>query len=293
MKTVTTTLLRLYKTIFKMMSVMIMLLGILSIAGSLTLAEQQPPQHFEGFNLEGFTKEGDKSWDVRGTKADFVGNTIELVDVDANHYGDEEVNLKAKSGVIDKATGYIHLQDDVVITSEKGTQLRTDSLDWHKEQDLVSTEDPVKITDKEKGMEATGTGLKAHPELKTAQMDKDVTVTVNTKPQSSTGTVIVITCDGPMEIDQQNNKGVLQDNVVAIQENRTLKADRMEVVFDPVNKQIKEIVCIGNVIIIQGENSTHSDRAVYSALDKKLTLVGRPKLILVTEGENGLAAFKE
>jgi LPS export ABC transporter protein LptC/lipopolysaccharide transport protein LptA len=269
-----------------------MFLSLMLIGGGYILA-QEPPQHFEGFNLEGFTKDGDKAWDVHGTKADFVGNTIELIDVDANRYGEQEVNLKARNGVIDKVTGYIHLEDDVVITSAQGTQLRTDSLDWHKEQDLVSTEDAVKITDKEKGMEATGTGLKAHPELKTAQMDKDVTVTVNTKPQSNTGTVIVITCDGPMEIDQQNNKGVLQDNVVAIQEDRTLKADRMEVSFDPLNKQIKEIVCIGNVIIIQGENSTYSDRAVYNAMDKKLTLVGRPKLILVTEGENGLAAFKE
>ena len=261
-------------------------------AGSLT--NSQIPQQFEGFNLQGYTDTGDKAWDVKGDKADINGNVIAISNVDANRYGETDVNLKAQKGTIHKDSGEIFLEKDVVITSETGTQMKTDTLNWEKEKDLVSTDDPVSITDELKGMVANGKGLRAHPGLQTAQMNKDVTVEVDMEAQNPGSGKMVITCDGPMEIDQKNSVAVFNENVVAVQSGgRTLKADRAEMYFDQEKQQIREMVCIGHVQIIQGENITNSDRAVYSAATEKLTLYGRPKLILVTEGENSIAAFKK
>lgn len=248
------------------------------------------PQQFEGFNLQGYTDGGQKAWDVKGTRADIEGNNIKIVDVDANRYGEQNVNLKAQKGSMDKVTGNIVLQKDVVITSERGTQLKTDTLNWEKEKDLVSTNDPVEITDK--SMVANGTGLVARPGLGTAQMNKDVTVKVETENLQQNGGRVTITCDGPMEIDQKKNMAVFNENALAVQTDRTLKADKLEIHFNPQTQKIQQMICLGNVVIVQAGNSTHSDKAVYDADTQKMTLYGRPKLILVTEGQGGMASFK-
>ena len=253
-------------------------------------AVEDLPQNFKGFNLEGYEDDGKKAWDVKGDNADIMGNTIKLTNIDANRYGDQDVNLKAKNGVVDKASGNIHLEKDVVITAKSGVKLTTDALDWQKEKDLVSTDDKVFITHEK--MDASGTGLQAQPGLKMAQLDKDVTVKMNMEnDQQKLPQVLTITCDGPLEIDQLKNMAVFNTNVVAVQTGRELKADRMEIYFDTQAKQIKELICIGNVRITQGENKTFADKAVYNAVEKKMTLSGRPKLILITEGEGGMSGF--
>ena len=132
------------------------------------LADQDVVQQFQGFNLSGYSEDGKKSWDVKGDTADILGDTVAITNVDANQYGEYMVNIKAKQGVIDKTTGDINLKRDVVITADNGTQLKTDTLQWQKEKDLVSTEDVVVLTDK--GMVATGTGLTAKPQLQIAQL---------------------------------------------------------------------------------------------------------------------------
>lgn len=253
-------------------------------AGMSYAAEPGQQQQFDGFNLEGYKDNGQKAWVVNGDQADIHGSQIDISNVDAETYGDEKVNLTAKTGMIDQTNGNIHLEKDVVITSETGAQLTTDALDWHRNEDLVKTEEGVVITDK--GMTATGTGMDAHPGLKTAQIHEDVTVTMQTQPDQAQPGTVTITCDGPMSIDQAQSMAVFQDNVVAVQEDQTLTADRMEIYFDEEKKQIKEMICIGHVVIVRGENKTFADRAVYNGSDRKLVLTGRPKLILVTEGNN-------
>ncbi len=254
--------------------------------------QAQVSQQFEGFNLQGYTEGGDKAWDVKGDTADILQDTIAITNVDANQYGEEDVNIKARTGVIDKQSGNIQLKKDVVITSESGTQLTTDQLDWHKEKDLVSTEERVVLTDR--GLEATGQGLQAQPGLKTAKLDKDVTVKVQTEEEPDAGSEpVTITCDGSLEIDQKLNLAVFHDNVVATQTDRTLKADKMDVYFNPELKQLSRVVCVGNVVIEQGGSTTYAEKAVYDGLEQKLVLTGRPKLILATEGAEGFPGLPE
>lgn len=254
-----------------------------------TFAED-PTQQFEGFNLSGYTKSGDKSWDVKGDTAVFMGTMISMTNIVAHAYGEQKMNLTAKTGTVDQKSGDMHLEKDVVITSDTGATLTTDSLDWKRERDLVTTRDQVVLIDEK--FTATGMGAKAHPNLKTAQMNEDVTVEVTPDPKKTNEKAITITCDGPMEIDQSKQQAIFNKNVVAQQEGvRQLKADRMELYFDPLTKQVKELVCVGNVAISMGGNTTYSQKAIYRASDQKLVLSGQPKLILITEGEDGLAAI--
>ncbi|HQP09932.1 MAG TPA: LPS export ABC transporter periplasmic protein LptC [Candidatus Omnitrophota bacterium] len=245
----------------------------------------EPEQKFNGFNLQGYDSDGQKAWNVNGDTADIVGSEIKLSNVDANTFGDQKMNVTAKTGVVDQVSGKMHLQDDVVITSEDGKTLTTDSLYWNRNEDLVSTDDDVTITDER--MMATGKGMKARPGLKTTEIKEDVTVMIETEPEKKdASSTVTITSDGPMIIDQMKSVATFEDNVVAVQTDRTLKADRIEIYFDQEMKGVTRMVCSGNVQIEQGENKSFAEKAVYNAGDKKLTLSGRPKLILLTEGES-------
>lgn len=268
----------------------IVMVGLLVLGFPLfAFAQENAGQKMEGFNLEGFGENGQKAWDVKGTTADILGQKIEISDVDANHYGEKKVNLKAQKGTVDKASGDVVLEKDVVITADDGSQLKTDFLNWEKEKNTVSTDALVTLSDDK--MTATGTGLKAQSEMKSAQLEKDVTVKVNVGQDEKAAQVVTITCDGPMEIDQRLNMATFNNNVVAEQEGRILKADRAEIYFDPDKKRIRQLVCIGHVVIQQGENVSYAERAVYNASDQKITLSGQPKLILFVEGEGGLAGL--
>ena len=247
------------------------------------LSAEEPEQKFHGFNLEGYDEDGGKAWEVNGDTADIIGSEIILSNVDANTFGEDIMNVVAKIGVVDQTSGKMHLERDVVITSEAGQRLTTDSLDWNRTEDLVTTMDDVLITGDK--MMATGTGMRAQPGLKLAQLHKDVTVVVDTE-QEKTGETkkVTITSDGPMVIDQLKSIATFDDNVVAYQDDQTLKADHMEIHFDKEMSGIQKMVCTGHVEIEQGENRSFAEKAVYTALTKKLTLTGRPKLILLTEG---------
>ncbi len=263
--------------------------GIIFAWSASALRANEPGQKFHGFNLQGYDENGEKAWNVNGDTADIVRSEIILSNVDANTFGDQKMNVTAKIGVVDQTSGKMHLEEDVVITSEDGQKLMTDSLDWNRTEDLVTTEDDVIITGER--MMVTGKGMKARPGLKTAEIKKGVTVIIETESEKTEkNTTVTITSDGPMIIDQTLGVATFEVNVVAVQEGRTLKADRMEIYFDQEMSGIKRMVCLGNVEIEQGENRSFAEKAVYNAVNKKLTLSGRPKLILLTEGGGLFAA---
>lgn len=268
------------------MSRKIFLTLILLFVSSIVIHAEDAPQQFQGFDLAGYGEGGKKTWDVKGDHADIIGDIVKLTDIIANAYGEEQTNLTAKYGTLDRATGKMHLEKDVVVTTDTGAKLTTDSLDWEREKDLVTTPDKVVIN--QEGMTATGTGAMAHPNLNTAQLNQDITVEVVPKPQDAMGDVVTITCDGPLEMDYKGQRAVFNQNVIALQTDRKLIADKMEVTFNPDTKQIQDMICTGHVSIIQGENTTYSDKAVYNAQDQKLTLSGSPKLIFYAENKKAL-----
>ena len=253
-------------------------------------------QQLEGFNLNGYDNTGKKTWDVNGDKADISEDKIKITNVDANFYGKENGNLTSKNGVINKTSGQVHLEDDVVITADRGTKMTTDSLDWDRNKDLVTTTDSVKITD-DQG-EVTGKGLTAHPNLKEASINKDVKAVINTSSQgadSSDNQKVTITSDGPMQMDQLHFHGSFEDNVVAVEEStgRQLYADKMDIWFDDKNKKIKKVICKGHVKAVQGNSSSYADEMVYTGNDELLVMKGRPKIVFDTTEAKGSGMFQK
>lgn len=251
-------------------------------------------QQLQGFNLNGYSNSGQKAWDVNGTKADISDTNIQITNVDANFYGNQQANLTADHGTIDKTNGNVHLQDNVVITSkDRGTQMKTDTLDWNRNKDLVSTQDPVKITD-DQGV-ITGQGMSAHPNLKKAQINKNVKAKMHTQSQGEgDDQIITVTSDGPMQMNQAAMYAVFNIHVIAVEAStgRELHCDKMEIWFNQVTKKVKKAICSGHVKAIQGPDVSYADRMIYDGETQMLTMVGRPKIVFDSGAAKGNGMFQ-
>ncbi len=271
------------------------LLGPLTAWGDESVESSPSSQQLQGFNLNGYNNNtGEKTWDVNGTKANITDSNIQITNVDANFYGSQTTNLTAKHGTIDKANGNVHLQDDVVITSkDRGTQMTTDTLDWNRNKDLVSTRDPVKIVD-DQGV-ITGEGLTAHPNLKKAKINKHVKAKVHTQTEDEQDDQIVtVTSDGPMEMNQASSYAEFNDHVIAVEAStgRELHCDKMQIWFNSATHKIKKAVCLGHVKAIQGPDVSYADKMIYQGDTQVLTMIGRPKIVFDTGSTKGDGLFQ-
>ncbi len=262
-------------------------------------------QRIDDFSLSGGNQRGKKAWEVKGKSADIFTDVVKLTSVNANVYGEEEdVNLVADNGSYDKASGKMHLEDNVVITTTGGGKMTTDYLDWDKESQRVSTEAMVNI--ERQNIKATAKGLEGEPNLKRISLKDDVKVEIREQveepamllteavheaasageskipdPLFSAKEPTIITCTGPLEIDYEKEIAVFHNNVMVDQKDHgVMHADRMDAYFDFKNKKILRIISKGNVKIVKDENTSYSDEALYSAQDGKLTLSGNPRLVI-------------
>jgi len=273
-------------------------------------------QQIMDFSLSSFGEKGKKAWDLTGKSADIFTEVVKLKDVVGNMYGtDENIKLTADKGDFNKVQGKVHLQENVVITTSSGAKLTTDSLDWDRKNQLVSTDDPVNI---ERGnMVTTANGARGEPSLKKVSLEKDVTVNINPEAEgkgkesgeSGVKKKIVITCDGPLQIDYDKNVATFNNNVKVDTQDALIQSDIMDVYFGGTGKdkdsvaskketsamgamgmggnKIDKIVARGNVKITKGENVSYSEEATYNAVDRKITLSGKPRLIIYSEGGMG------
>lgn len=210
------------------------------------------------FNLEGLTDKGEKKWDVKGETAEAISeNEVRLDNIVAKAYGEEaQAVITADQGVYDKSKNNVRLQKNVkaTIESTQGAGGGFGNL--------------------------TGQPGQARP-AGDAQAGK--------KDQKKTKTII--TCDGEVEFDYERNIARFMKNVHVDSEDGTIIADKITVNLNADTKQVKDIVAEGNVKIKRGENITYSERAVYDAVTKKVSLTGRPKLVIYQEGGGFEADF--
>lgn len=229
---------------------------------------------------------------------------VKLKQIYGNLYGDKEnVTLTADKGDFNKTDGKVHLQNNVVITTESGAKLKTDSLDWDRKNQLVSTLDKVNIT--KQNMVTEATGAMGKPNLNTMVLVRDVKVTMTPeeaqeKALDNAKNQITISCVGPLEIDYAKNVARFNIAVRAEKSDSVIFCDVMELYFAKststkpakekpaasgqgnmmMNSKIEKIICTGNVRIVRGDNVSYSDEAVYTASDQKITLKGKPKLVI-------------
>jgi lipopolysaccharide export system protein LptA len=203
------------------------------------------------FNLEGFTQKGTKSWEVNGQSAEAVTETqVKLDNIVAKAYGDEaEAVITADKGVYDKTKNNVTLRSNVVAT-----------------------------IDSTKGFGEEFAGLTS-----ASSSRKDAAASGSDKKKSR----IVITCEGEVEFNYEKNQAYFIKDVKVVSSDGNIESDKMTVNLDPDTRKIKNIIAEGNVKITQGENVTYSDKALYIEKDKKILLVGRPKLIIYEDSDSG------
>jgi lipopolysaccharide export system protein LptA len=115
---------------------------------------------------------------------------------------------------------------------------------------------------------------------------------------------VIITCDGELVVDYDKNIASFYDNVKVERPDLIIYSDKMDLYFargadgaaatktdKSMASSIDRIVASGNVKIVRGENISYSETAEYKALEKKIILSGRPKLIFYSTGELKDASF--
>ncbi|MFH1414102.1 MAG: LPS export ABC transporter periplasmic protein LptC [Candidatus Omnitrophota bacterium] len=263
-------------------------------------ATAESDQQINDFSLSGYGEKGKKSWEIFGKTADVFTEDIQLDDVIGNLYGEEEdVKLTGDKGKFNKENGKLRLEDNVVITTSSGAKLTTDSLEWDRKEQVVSTKDSVNI--ERNSMMAVAIGAKGEPNLNKVSLEKDVRVDI--KPDQAQGSkeTIMITCDGPLEIEYEKNMATFYNNVKVEREDSIIYGDRLDIYFSSagtrdssqgfMNNKIEKIVAKGNVKIVRDENISYSQKAIYTAADKKIVLSGRPKLVISSAGDLDDASF--
>lgn len=255
------------------------ILGMFFLAG--VLFAEEAPQEMHDFNFAGYEDGGQKKWEVNAESANILADEVKMKNIKGKAYGEEDnFDLEADKGTYNKSVGKLHLQDNVVGTSESGAKLVTDSLDWDAKKGLITTEDMIDI--KKDNMQSTGKGAEADQNLKTIKLKEDVTVNID-REEGKTLNKTVITCDGPLDIDYQNETAIFNKNVVAVDEQGTMFADKMTVYFDTATKKIKKVVCSGSVKMENEQNSAYGETMTYDANSDKARVVGRPQLIFYSE----------
>lgn len=97
---------------------------------------------------------------------------------------------------------------------------------------------------------------------------------------------IVITCDGEVEFDYAKNLAYFKQNVKVKSADGDIDADKITVNLDPTTKKINDIIAEGHVKITQKESVAYSDSARYNEADKKVSLTGKPKIIVSQDGDS-------
>lgn len=258
-------------------------------------------QQISEFSLAGYGEGGKKTWEIFGKTADIFSETVKLDNVEGNLYGEkEDVNLTAERGDFNKQDGKVKLEDNVVITTSSGARLTTDYLEWDREAQVVSTEDNVNI---ERGNTlAAAVGAKGMPDLNKVSLERNVRLDIKPDEASGQEEKIVITCDGPLEIEYEKNIASFYNNVKVERADSVIYSDRMDIFFAESNdksekeegfmgNKVDKIIARGNVKITRGKNVSYSEEAIYTASDKKIILTGRPKLTIISTGELKDASF--
>jgi lipopolysaccharide export system protein LptA len=86
-----------------------------------------------------------------------------------------------------------------------------------------------------------------------------------------------------LEGDQKTNTFTYIGNVVAKQEDVTLYANRLVIIYDPDTKKLKEIIATGNVKVVQLDRRATGQKVTFDQRENKVVLDGDA---VVREGTN-------
>ena len=235
---------------------------------------QEDPKHkLYLFSFAKYTPSGEKEIEIEGDSANILDQTVVLMNVVAKAYAEETaVTITADHGNYDKKANEVHLNKNVVATTENGTRLLTEELMIQPSDRKIDTDVQAKV--KKDNISIDGLGASGDTNLKKVKFKKNVTVVVQDPKDKSNGPT-TITCDGSLVIDYDKNIAHFKDNVVAQDKRGKLGADTMDVYYNKVTRQVAKIVAVGNVVIENPDgNKTYSDSVIYLADEGRVILGG-------------------
>ena len=197
-------------------------------------------QSLQKFSLTGFDEQGKKFWNLEGDTA--------RIDPGQTVFLDQNVTLK--------------LKDNTVV--------RTDHVQWSQDGGVLRTRAAVFVA--HENADIKGRGAIGRLSDSFIQLNHDIEMLIN----KST----LLTCQGPLKIYYKENRMIFYRKVKVVDERGVLKANRMDVLFDPQQKKVSQIIASGDVTIERGTDTTHSQRAIYSLVSGSIRLEGSPEITL-------------
>lgn len=234
---------------------------------------EKPAHKVYSFAFTKYTPEGQKEIEIEGDSADILSNTVQLMNVMAKAYAEEQpVTVTADKGEYDKKRNNIHIEQNVVATTEDGTRLVTEQLDMQPSEHII--ENNVETQVKKDNINVEGMGARADTRLKKVKFKKNVTVVVQNPDDKKAGPT-TITCDGPLVVDYEKNIAHFKDHVVAKDLRGKLTADTMDVYYNRVSRHVSKIIAVGDVVIENPDgNKTYSDSVIYLSEEGRVILGG-------------------
>ncbi len=121
-------------------------------------------------------KQGQKTWELEAESVQQYQeqNIMVLEDVKVTFYAKEGriIYLTGKQGKVYQDSKNVELSGDVVLTSNDGYQLKTQSASYRHSENTVSTADPVEIEGEQ--IRLTGKGMMVNVEAKTFKILSEV-----------------------------------------------------------------------------------------------------------------------
>ena len=249
-----------------------------------------------GFTLTGYQVDGTKRWQLDGEGAIVDGNIVTIQKPNAVGYDPTHTaHLTASLATVNQTNRHIRMEHDVTIHTSDGLWLTSPVLHWIPDQDEVATDQSVRIeTDH---MLLRGRGADGLTQLKRATLLRDIEMVLNPSEhqgEAATGPAhVTITCDGPLSFDYEHNVATFERNVHIEDPSGDLYSDRLVAYFNQATRTIRYAEAIGRVRIHQHQNTALSEKAVYEPAIGKITLVGKPSLLIYPEqgGSNSQLSF--
>ncbi|MCX6357987.1 MAG: hypothetical protein NT045_08975 [Candidatus Aureabacteria bacterium] len=101
----------------------------------------------------------------------------------------------------------------------------------------------------------------------------------NGSPKGMQQTPTTVTSN-TLEMDYLKQMSTFKGNVYVKDVSGDLRSDKLVVFFDPKKQELTELVATGKKVIIDAhDRRSFSHRAVYTAVDGKIVLTGKPRII--------------
>lgn len=285
------------KNAFSGLAVACCLMAVLALSGCGRKAEKSiaateanaPTQAMSGFTLTGYKDDGSKNWTLDGLDANVSENIVTIQQPKAVGFDAErKAYLTASIAQVDQRTRHVRLENEVTIHTSDGLWFASDLLHWIPDKDEVATDHPVRIeTDH---MLLRGRGFTGYTQLKQAVIADDIEMVLNpTENELSVGEAqqVIITCDGPLSFDYAKGIATFENNVHIKDPNGDLYSDKLVAYLNGESHTIRYAEAFGRVRIHQNQNTALSEKAIYEPDKGKITLVGKPSLLVFPESTGG------